>query len=768
MAAPNPSLPAIAAALFGLLMACADPVDPPAMDAGVDASIDAETKDMGFEEDAGLGTDAGADAGMDDVGSPDAAEDAGPPDAAMDAGSVDSGPPGAYALLPTNGANWNDYVQGAWRDVQPSMPDVACDPTIRNAECVHAGELRAIDTELDPDCAGLTIRDERGAFDWICDDAGNTLIAISVGLKPGTRLSDLLDLTTDDWANNAVVVNDGKTDMYASTPAVWWDNPVRADNDGLVASEAQSGTIYLVTAPTQAHYLVDADGVSLVIAPGIIVQGPGGQTTVVDVTDANYAWIEGRVDAQGDSMALHLQGSDHSVVRGFHSENARRGRPTGGVVLTDAWNNRLSELTLSNNSFGVYADPNPGAVSKRNRISGVRGVKNGTRLIWAGMGNLVWDIQASNHPDFAVSTAIASHIASATLTNNGGGVVAFSSAAGAIYLAATIAHTQDSSGLSGTGLSVVSADNNYFGGFAVLNSRQFGVRGESRHEGNVFADLYSGHNQNAAISMLAATNTTFTGVLKVHGNCEATGTGPGLISRTCSDTGTYGSSTYGTQSSDAVLSRPAQVSASFLAKVTEDDPINPHDNNTPGLAPFDTITDWVNFDNPYRTYGASDPVAFPGLGHRGPCGTPDECQIWDWSLVAGDTGDWGADGQAGTGDDRGVLLDALALPGGDDTWTHTYDFAVYPGPQTHCEDLFGATWANDTCQITFLRRAIEIMGDRVGNDNLLCESGEVCLYTPNIGAYQGHGTLVSAGVFQDSTAGGLTGISLLRYSANGR
>ena len=84
-----------------------------------------------------------------------------------------------------------------------------------------------------------------------------------------------------------------------------------------------------------------------------------------------------------------------------------------------------------------------------------------------------------------------------------------------------------------------------------------------------------------------------------------------------------------------------------------------------------------------------------------------------------------------------VLRNALSLPTGNDTITNT----------------------------TFLRHAVEISGDGIGNDNGLCETGETCVYTPNIGSYQGHGGLVSAGTFTDGT---LTGITLMQYATNGR
>lgn len=58
-----------------------------------------------------------------------------------------------------------------------------------------------------------------------------------------------------------------------------------------------------------------------------------------------------------------------------------------------------------------------------------------------------------------------------------------------------------------------------------------------------------------------------------------------------------------------------------------------------------------------------------------------------------------------------------------------------------------------------------VPADHLDNDNGLCESGETCLFLPNIGTYQGHGDLESAGSFVGDA---LTGITLLRYSTNGR
>ncbi|MCK4705771.1 MAG: hypothetical protein KAT90_09840, partial [Gammaproteobacteria bacterium] len=103
-------------------------------------------------------------------------------------------------------------------------------------------------------------------------------------------------------------------------------------------------------------------------------------------------------------------------------------------------------------------------------------------------------------------------------------------------------------------------------------------------------------------------------------------------------------------------------------------------------------------------------------------------RIWDWSLLATDT----------------VIKDALALPTGNDTLTHTW---------------------SDLSTSIILRNAVEIQGDGIGNDNTLCETNETCLYTPNMGSYQGHGNLISAGSI--GTGGTLENIILMQYETNG-
>ncbi|MFO7592415.1 MAG: right-handed parallel beta-helix repeat-containing protein [Pseudomonadota bacterium] len=207
--------------------------------------------------------------------------------------------------------------------------------------------------------------------------------------------------------------------------------------------------------------------------------------------------------------------------------------------------------------------------------------------------------------------------------------------------------------------------------------------------------------------------------------------------------------------SDATLIDGIDASSTVVAEVFDDDTANSDDVS--GAALFDNITDWSSFEHAYRVWGADGPTAFADAGNQGACNTQgSDCRIWDWSISTADLGD------AGT---VPASYDVLALPGGNDTLTIDWD-GFSPDSQEYCDTNFpGSTWDGVTCISTYLRNATEISGDGIGNDNALCESGETCLYTPNIGAYQGHGALVNAGTF---TNGELTGITLMKHESLGR
>lgn len=230
-----------------------------------------------------------------------------------------------------------------------------------------------------------------------------------------------------------------------------------------------------------------------------------------------------------------------------------------------------------------------------------------------------------------------------------------------------------------------------------------------------YADIASAHNT-YGVYLDRSSNNRFTGELKVGNNtynCYTyLGTAPGLGFLTCANEG----------ASDATLATGISLASAFVGKVTADESVNGSDLDGWASYPADPASfDWTRFNSSFRAWGKDG--TFLNSATRG-IWLSGNGRIYDWSLASAD----------------GVIKGVLGLPTGNDTLTHTW---------------------SDGSSTTFLRHAMELYGDGDG----LCESNETCLYTPNIGAYQGHGLLVSAGAFTD---GAISGVKLMQYQYNGR
>jgi hypothetical protein len=186
----------------------------------------------------------------------------------------------------------------------------------------------------------------------------------------------------------------------------------------------------------------------------------------------------------------------------------------------------------------------------------------------------------------------------------------------------------------------------------------------------------------------------------------------------------------------------ASFSASDLVgKVTTDDLANGSDSS--GSQSFSSITDWVNFDNPMRLWG-KDGGTFPSADNQKSC-VSGTCRIWDLSLKATATV---ARNTSNDGNNQnGAFTPGLNCPAAVHGNKAIADYHTTPN--------------------TFLINPQEIIFDDTGDDDGLCESNEACIYSPNIGAYQGHGDYKAAGTctFQNGT---VTNVQMDAYPTNGR
>ncbi|MDH5217554.1 MAG: hypothetical protein OEX19_07655, partial [Gammaproteobacteria bacterium] len=696
-------------------------------------------------------------------------------------------------------AMWNEYLRTADM-VTPCDGNEAGD----YSACTHIGEQPQVELQTVASCTGITAVDQLGLFSWTCDDTTYAPRVAMIGSpNAGLKLSDLIDWASPvvDWLPNALEVSDTGTLVETTPNIVWWNNPVEDATDKLMtAGDALAGTIYTITGPSTRSYTIDADRVSFLVKPGVSYSGDPAvaEQNLITLTNAKFLWFEGDFVLTGDKKIISGSNVRQSVfsninmtgdgdtwdlaidiTSGFRNrfENSTYSTIATGIQINGAYGNLFSDLNFNENGYSGMRLLTGNSNTSRNLLyenggspltyhkqtSGLienvtvhnsgqlsvswssnleirnieldRGSFNINRLA----NSLIENVRAINvHSGtaFAATGLKNSYVNNMLLAGAG-----TSSTAKMFYLTSyppgpgiTGAYTEDSvfanitisnSDYYGTDFNDI--NNNVFINLLVANSNSVGAR-YSGNDQATFMNLAALDNPYSILSYYSY-NTKYAGNLLLD-NCayrtdSVTPDSNGFEDYTCIPLGPEAGTLISGQT----------TATSFVGKVTTDDSVNISDNNDidllgPGLALFDNITDWLNFEVPNRGWG-KDGGVYPDLGNRGACTTGVNCRIWDWNLLGTDT--------------VARNINTLHLMGNvADTVSHTL--------------LSGAT-------VAFLRNAVEIAGDGFGDDDGLCESSETCLYTPNIGVYQGHGAWISAGTFVDGDT--LTGITLLMHESNG-
>lgn len=623
-------------------------------------------------------------------------------------------------LYDKNGANWNDYVKDDGADIF-NATDAACDPAIDTA-CLHGGQIMSMEVPGKSICDGLTAEGRFSVFEWTCDNSVNPVRFISTGFKPDQGLSDLIDFNTSAFRENYLLVWESDSIVAASIPAIWWANPIFTNNDGSDGLDMNAGEIHIITKNANATYTIDDDRVALLVKPEVVLTGSVAvNEIVVSISNHNFIWVEGTIDAAGDYHAISFYSTGFSAITKVTAMNATyhgvslyssnnnmlsnitvNSSTRDGVSLYSATNNTLNNIATSNNGYnGVYL-----GLSSDNMLSNITAnsnTRNGVYL-YSSSNNLLSNITANSNTRSGINLGSSTYNTLNNITassNNGSGIslgssnntlsnmTANSNNGFGFYLGASSDNTLSNMTASRNGSSGVFLDDSTNNTLSNMTACNNGIDGlifrfsmnntvsnmTASSNGSIGVRLYSSSDNtldnittssnNYGVYLDSSSDNRFTGELQVGTNTNSDcfvigGTNPGLVGGTCDNQGAV---------SDAVLTTGVSVASSF---------VNP----------------------------AGD----------------------DYSLLATDT----------------IIRDRLTLTTGTDTLTHTW---------------------SDNSFTTMPRNSVEIQDDGIGNDNLLCESDETCLYTPNIAAYQGHGALVSAGTFSDGTI--ITGVTLVQYETNG-
>ncbi len=620
---------------------------------------------------------------------------------------------------PQYGADWNNYVKndGASRLV---ASDAFCYPEGYGYEsCINGGEMRAVTVPAVASCAGLTATDDLGAFDWACtedDSSGVTKVRmVSTNLKSSKRLADLIDFGNEVWKQNAVTVMGPTGRVLLTSSSIWWNNPILTPTSSTLARAAgygvgAAGTVYVIAADTTAYYNIADSNIALVVKPGATLHGSSSNREVIAASNRHFLWLEGRVDAgSSGTRGIWIQNGWFPVLRHLSISNASG----NGIWLSS------SEVSFAGNGYleDVNASQNGGdgvtvGVAYTTLINVNVASNTGAGLVLSRDSNTVHGATAADNGDSGIVVTESQHnvLVDVSAFNNGAHGITLVGARNNRLADLTLSGNENSGLMLATvtNINAIASDYNVINALTAANNGYAGVYLSGQAKANRLSALALAANGDTGIVLNDQANTLV--------NVKAGNSGTADCAEPAGGT-----------ACDGLTVNMADTFAGAADMSTRDD------LNSLGFVFYNTMSGkWLTLTSRDQAWNAAgDPLAAPGTTGTGHCDadlSQFSCAIFDWALVNTDN----------------VLLGTI---------TETAAEATH-------------TWL-DGSNSTFLANAIEVMGDGIGNDDALCESGETCLFTPNIGSYQGHVATGEALQNIAVTPATLSGITLQTYPSNG-
>ena len=662
------------------------------------------------------------------------------------------------AVYPTNGANWNNYVQYS---LTPTLingvetpfaeTDTACTPTVAYRSCVHGGVLKQIPVNFLNSCAGITAYDYDSnnnlvnAFQWRCmvDNSGNYWIRSS-GLRDDKGLRDLINFTGNAWKIMKVRIFRNGT-QFLETPATqWWTNTIV--DQIICPTTPATGTVLIVRDVTCGGTInLTNSRIAIVSRSGTVITTNGA---LAYFSNGNFNWLEVNMLSNGTpGSAVNLNPASFWHIR----NSTFNGYGTNQIFVLNSVNNiRI---------HGNYASGNTGF----------------SRFLFSGSGNPVSNV-ITNNKAINFSSAFATPVAvSSSVTTNRYN----------IFIGNIFGNMNGSTSATGIGGNFINnfASNTFVFGLTGAGGRTGITNGTSQGNG-VFQNInvmgsQIGYNIPLNISASRVINSAFlqtstNAVSLASGGILNTFLGKLITDSTCASPNVSQISSPScsalSPSSHALVTTAAPYTSDFVGLVSDsvNAIANPTAATNTATSAF-SLTDWFNFENDMRTYVISPTINFPDFSNMGNCTGATNCRIVDLSLSVTGTN----------------FRNVNPCPSGSTTYQPNYFDPAFTNTATCVSNgMRGLTFQSaSTCVTDALQHAVELLDDGIGNDNGFCESNEDCLYTPNIHAYQGHHSnantfrdLIPASQFTPSTTscsdigtGGIVqNVRLWKYDTNGR
>jgi len=673
------------------------------------------------------------------------------------------------------------WVSGQGRFSQWILADGsgACGDTTSNphpTECVPGALGRKLRTAY-TSCSGLSLMDSLGAFEWKCQVVSGfaTFIGKFKVDEDTQRISRIIDPipSTPVFRQLRLTLTDSNGPHVGALASVWDDLILRAPRtEAAVETLAQGDTVYWIEGHTTYGYNITADGVTLIgsaadtlaLDPGVSGRPEcgmwGGESCVIGISGRERVVLELPLLHKGGTTAsgIHLLNSSRVWITGANVTSTIEGgaglslRGSQTVLITD------SEVSRTQNGFYLigsgYVRVDGGRASRFSngngmfigtgshievnefRVSNTGGtglyLSTGQDLVVQDLfvSNARYGVQVQNSQRVTFSRFILSDLIDTGLVITGGDAHS--------YHLGTILRSDVGIWLSGEPTDI-QLNNGVIGGTdqGLYLSGNPGDSAYYRVSNWVMGENTSDFSiQDSGLIVHTRGNLVFGSApsCSIPGGYSG-GFDPGSASCQLQD------SSEGT--SLAVKSTGAQLMDSFVGYVLSQDLANGSAGwSGSNEISYHSITDWFNFLNPWRAFGAevatpSDLLSPDVPGAERVCESSDVCEVYDWSLT---TQSMSNSLRRRTGD----YISANTVTGSGRDYAHT----TLQGSETSlaCPAEVRGSGASVEWTLpslsggaprTVLKLAVEKLFDGVGNDDGWCDASEVCIYTPNFGAYQG-------------------------------
>ncbi len=649
----------------------------------------------------------------------------------------------ATEILPffANAPAWNDYVKNDGITVQSdgkSYPNyflssgTSCTGTEQNYKgCIHGGFYRKIVLSNLADCTGIRIEDNLGIFGWGCGSVGGKIVAVNYIFSFGKSLSDLVqfDSSASYFKENYVRVYKDDVIYYQTTPSkTWWTNQFEVINNTGEPAVWTSGKIYTLGNGTAAGSgfnrspILASASVSkfaILAVPGVLISVTGGGVPQLEFNGNNFVWLEGNFNAGGiaNTSVIKTTNVKYSVFRNIRA--AHGGSSGYGLDINSSDNNEFINIIASSSGGAGTGGGIKITSSSKNLFYFINAGNNGANGIQCTGSNAnmyLFVLNANNRSSFSFgcSNQFTANAVSANTSNFNS---AFTLPTGSV--------------------------NNFFVNLSAFNPAGSGIDftsgSPSHNEFLNFGTLAQVHTN--AIGGMPGSLAVFRGNIVIASGKNCAGDG---VDGTCNPL-----------SGDATKFTPASAGTPFLGAL-KDWSLSDTSNSSDALTAvaFNTGMDAYRFDTFYRNWGKFTGTNFataPGGTHQGNC-LAGNCALYSFDMAASESVF------------RGINACPETLP--QPALEHKWESAGAAN-DSDCQLKFPGSYfvgAGD-CRSLALRNAVELIGDSIGNENGICEKYENCIYSPNLGAYQGHGSITLATSCSPSISS--AGINMYQFQING-